>query len=267
MNILEKIIANKRIEIAAHKEIQSPAELAKLCETARTCYSFKIALIESPVGIIAEFKRKSPSKGFIKENAVVADIVPEYAENGAATISVLTDKDFFGGELKDLQEARALLDAKGLKTPLLRKDFIVDEYQIMQAKVMGADVILLIAAALSVAETKTLAKAAHDLGLEVLLEIHNDAELGHINEFVDVVGVNNRNLSTFVTDIQTSFDLSEKIPHNMVRISESGISEPASVRELQSAGFQGFLMGENFMKQADPAQALADFIAQVKVRR
>ena len=267
MNILEKIIANKRIEIAAHKEVQSPAELAKLCETARTCYSFKQALTSSEVGIIAEFKRKSPSKGFIKEGAKIEDIVPGYAQNGAATISVLTDMDFFGGELKDLQEARRLADSLGLKTPLLRKDFIVDEYQIMQAKVMGADVILLIAAALSVFETKTLAKAAHALGLEVLLEIHNDAELGHINEFVDVVGVNNRNLSTFVTDIQTSFDLGEKIPHGIVKISESGISEPATVRELQSAGFEGFLMGENFMKQADPAQALADFIAQVKVSR
>jgi len=267
MNILERIIANKRQEIAGHKDMISMTQLSKACENSRKCYSFKHALTSSETGIIAEFKRKSPSKGFIKEGALVENIVPGYAANGAAAISVLTDTDFFGGELKDLCEARILLENKDLRTPLLRKDFIVDEYQLLQAKVNGADVVLLIAAALTVAETKQLAKQAHQLGLEVLLEIHEDSELGHINEFVDVVGINNRNLSTFVTDIQTSFDLGEKIPHGIVKISESGISEPATVRELQNAGFEGFLMGENFMKQPDPAHALLEFIAQVKVRR
>jgi indole-3-glycerol phosphate synthase len=264
MTILDKIIANKRIEIAQHKSVVSFETLAKACEQSRSTYSFKQALISSETGIISEFKRKSPSKGFIKEGALVSEIVLGYAASGASAISVLTDSDFFGGTLDDLKTARTLLDSQGFKTPLLRKEFIVDEYQLLQAKLYGADVILLIASALTVSETKKLATFAQSLGLEVLLEIHNDDELMHINEFIDVVGVNNRNLSTFVTDIQTSFDLGAKIPTNYIKISESGISEPETVCELQRAGFQGFLMGENFMKQSDPALALAEFIARVK---
>ncbi len=263
MTILDKIIANKRIEIAAQKEVVSPEELKEICLSARTCNSFKAALQASETGIIAEFKRKSPSKGFIKEGAAVKDIVPGYARSGAAAISVLTDGDFFGGSLDDLREARALLDAEGFTTPLLRKEFIVDEYQLYQAKAYGADLVLLIAAVLTPDETERLAQVAHSLGLEVLLEIHNEAELANICADVDVVGINNRNLATFVTDINTSVSLGEKIPHSFIRISESGISEPETVRALRAEGFRGFLMGENFMKQANPAEALQIFIAQV----
>jgi len=264
MTILDKIIANKRIEIAAQKEVVSPDELKEICQTARVCHSFKAALLASETGIIAEFKRKSPSKGFIKEGAAVADIVPGYARSGAAAISVLTDSDFFGGSLDDLREARLLLDAEGFKTPLLRKEFIVDEYQLYQAKACGADFVLLIAAVLTPAETTRLAEVAHALGLEVLLEIHNEAELANISPVIDVVGINNRNLATFVTDINTSVSLGEKIPHSYIRISESGISEPETVRTLRAEGFLGFLMGENFMKQTNPAQALQEFVAAVR---
>ena len=166
--------------------------------------------------------------------------------------------DFFGGELADLELAGSLT-----KTPLLRKDFVVDEYQLYQAKISGASAILLIASALTIDETKQLAKKAKELNLDVLLEIHNEQELHHINDKVDVVGVNNRNLGTFVTDIQISFDLADKIPNDFIKISESGISQPQTVIDLQQAGYKGFLMGENFMKTSNPGKALEDFINQL----
>ena len=166
--------------------------------------------------------------------------------------------DFFGGELADLELAGSLT-----KTPLLRKDFVVDEYQLYQAKISGASAVLLIASALTIEETKQLAKKAKELNLDVLLEIHNEQELHHINDKVDVVGVNNRNLGTFVTDIQISFDLADKIPNDFIKISESGISEPQTVIDLQQAGYKGFLMGENFMKTSNPGKALEDSINQL----
>jgi indole-3-glycerol phosphate synthase len=166
--------------------------------------------------------------------------------------------DFFGGNLADLEAARNLTG-----TPLLRKDFMIDEYQLYQAKLAGASAILLIASALTIAETKQLARTAKELRLDVLLEIHNEQELGHINDKVDVVGVNNRNLGTFVADVQISFDLVEKIPNEFIKISESGISDPQTVIDLQAAGYRGFLMGENFMKTADPGKALDEFIKQL----
>lgn len=257
-SILDKIIANKRLEVERHKKEASINELEKRLSTITTSASFKEAIKNSRTGIIAEFKRRSPSRDWIFKDAKVEDIIPLYSQNGASAISVLTDMDFFGGELADLELARSLT-----KTPLLRKDFVVDEYQLYQAKISGASAILLIASALTIEETKQLAKKAKELNLDVLLEIHNEQELHHINDKVDVVGVNNRNLGTFVTDIQISFDLADKIPNDFIKISESGISEPQTVIDLQQAGYKGFLMGENFMKTSNPGKALEDFINQL----
>ncbi len=257
-SILDKIIANKRLEVERHKKEASINELEKRLSTITTPASFKEAIKNSRTGIIAEFKRRSPSRDWIFKNAKVEDIIPLYSQNGASAISVLTDMDFFGGELADLELAGSLT-----KTPLLRKDFVVDEYQLYQAKISGASAILLIASALTIEETKQLAKKAKELNLDVLLEIHNEQELHHIHDKVDVVGVNNRNLGTFVTDIQISFDLADKIPNDFIKISESGISQPQTVIDLQQAGYKGFLMGENFMKTSNPGKALEDFINQL----
>lgn len=258
INILDKIIANKRLEVERHKKETSINELEKRLSTITTPASFKEAIKNSRTGIIAEFKRRSPSRNWIFKDAKIEDVIPLYSQNGASAISVLTDMDFFGGELADLELAGSLT-----KTPLLRKDFVVDEYQLYQAKISGASAILLIASALTIDETKQLAKKAKELNLDVLLEIHNEQELHHINDKVDVVGVNNRNLGTFVTDIQISFDLADKIPNDFIKISESGISEPQTVIDLQQAGYKGFLMGENFMKTSNPGKALEDFINQL----
>lgn len=261
-NILDKIVANKRIEVAKQKLEYSTGALENLIaerDWRPRKGLFKASLQNSKTGIISEFKRRSPSRGWIFENARIEDVIPLYSKNGASAISVLTDMDFFGGTLADLEHARKLT-----KTPLLRKDFIVDEYQLYQAVVYGACAILLIASALTVEKTKQLAKKAKELGLNVLLEIHNERELGHLNDAVDVVGVNNRNLGTFVTDIQISFDLVDKIPDEFIKISESGISQPQTVIDLRQAGFKGFLMGENFMKTNNPGKALDEFIKQLR---
>ncbi|MDR2955086.1 MAG: indole-3-glycerol phosphate synthase TrpC [Prevotella sp.] len=257
MNILDKIIANKRIEVAGQKSLVSFSQLEESI-TDTPVNSFKKALINSKTGIIAEFKRRSPSRDWIFKDAKVEDVIPLYSQGGASAISVLTDMDFFGGDLDDLKNARSLTD-----TPLLRKDFVIDEYQLYQAKAAGASAILLIASALTIKETKQLATTAKQLGLDVLLEIHNEQELAHINDKVDVVGVNNRNLGTFVTDVQISFDLADRIPDEFVKISESGISQPQTVIDLQSVGYKGFLMGENFMKTSNPGKALEEFIGEL----
>lgn len=255
-NILDTIIDNKRIELVHQKELQSIENLIsqiKIDESNKG--RFKKNLINSNSGIISEFKRKSPSKGWIFENAKIDNVIPAYSKAGASAISVLTDTKFFGGTNEDLQKASKLV-----KTPFLRKDFTIDEYQLYQAAFYGASAILLIASALSIQETKFLAQKANELKLDVLLEIHNEQELNHINEFVDVVGVNNRNLGTFTTDIQISFDLADKIPDDFVKISESGISQPQTVIDLRKVGYRGFLMGENFMKTDNPGSALEEFI-------
>ncbi len=259
INILDKIIANKRIEVEKHKATISYSELEEKITDTSNKHSFKEALVNSSTGIIAEFKRRSPSRDWIFKDAKIEDVIPLYSKNGASAISVLTDIDFFGGTLADLELARSLTT-----TPLLRKDFMIDEYQLYQAKMSGANAILLIASALTVQETKRLAIKAKELGLDVLLEIHNEQELEHINDKVDLVGVNNRNLGTFVTDVQISFDLVDKIPNEFVKISESGISQPQTVIDLQQVGYKGFLMGENFMKTTDPGKALEEFISQLK---
>lgn len=259
-NILDKIIANKKIEVEQQKKQYSINDMMRfIADSSVQPKSFKEALANSSTGIIAEFKRRSPSRDWIFKDAKIEDVVPLYSQNGASAISVLTDMDFFGGNLEDLKNARSLTN-----TPLLRKDFVVDEFQLYQAAWYGASAILLIASALTVEETKALAQKAKQLRLDVLLEIHNEQELDHINQYVDVVGVNNRNLGTFVTDIQVSFDLADKIPAEFVKISESGISQPQTVIDLQQVGYRGFLMGENFMKTNNPGQALEDFINQLR---
>lgn len=258
-NILDKIIANKKIEIGQQKEQFSLKELENKIQYSKKVLSFKESLKQSSTGIISEFKRRSPSRDWIFKKAKIEEVVPFYSENGASAISILTDLNFFGGTLQDLEKAKNITE-----TPLLRKDFMIDEYQLYQAKVYGASAILLIAAALTINETKKLAKKSKELGLDVLLEIHNEKELNHINEWIDVVGVNNRNLKTFITDVQVSFDLAEKIPDEFVKISESGISSTQTIKNLQRVGYKGFLMGENFMKTKDPGKSLKLFIEELE---
>lgn len=260
MNILDKIAAHKREEVRARKE-EIPLEmLALLPHFERNCFSMKESLRASSTGIIAEFKRRSPSLPEINLEADVREITKGYETAGASAISVLTDKEFFGGSMDDLMLAR-----EAVNLPLLRKDFIIDEYQIFEAKAIGADVILLIAAILNRKQIEQFAKTAKKLGLEVLLEVHNVEELERsIFSKIDMIGVNNRNLKTFEVDLENSRMLAEKIPSEFVKISESGISETESIKELQKLGFQGFLIGGNFMKTADPAEGAKNFITKLE---
>lgn len=253
--ILDKILASKIIEVEERKKKMSISDLKQIPGYSNVCLSMKQSLLSSESGIISEFKRKSPSLGWIHHGADVVEITSGYSDAGASGVSILTDLEYFGGTLLDLMTARPAIDC-----PVLRKDFVIDEYQIYEAKAFGADVILLIAAALTVDKTLELAQKAHELGLEVLLEVHNAEEIGHANDFVDMLGVNNRNLKTFEQSIQTSFDLASLIPDKFVKVSESGISKVETVRELRKIGYKGFLMGENFMKEDNPDEALASFI-------
>jgi len=256
MNILDRILETKRAEVAAALA-ESPLEvhLDAARAVSRPARSLAGALAASPTGIIAEFKRRSPSKGFFQPDADVRPIAAGYAERGAAAISVLTDRDYFAGSLDDLRAARQVADV-----PLLRKDFIVDPVQIAQARVAGADAILLIAAALTPERCAELAALARQLGLEVLLELHGEHERGYIGPVVSVVGVNNRDLTTFATDPAVSLRMAPLLPEGVIRISESGIGDPATVRQLRAAGYRGFLMGEQFMRQPDPVAALGAII-------
>ena len=258
-NILDKIIASKVIEVASRKLSTPISALQNAPAFSRKCLSMKQSLLNSESGIISEFKRKSPSLGWIHEDADVVDVTSGYSAAGASGISILTDLEYFGGTPMDLMAARQFITC-----PVLRKDFVIDEYQLFEAKAMGADVILLIAAALTVVQTLQLARKAHELGLEVLLEVHNAEELGYANDFVDMLGVNNRNLKTFEQSIQTSFDLAALIPDKFVKVSESGISKTETVKELRKVGYKGFLMGENFMKEENPAEALSQFVTGLK---
>lgn len=266
MTILDTIIAEKRQEVARLKEANPPCGHCDfLCEASlygpfasRTPISFSAAIRRSATGIIAECKRKSPSKGWIFKEAEAVSVVKGYQAAGAAAVSVLTDGPHFGGSGQDLMAARSIA---GL--PLLRKDFIVDPLQVCQSKALGADVILLIAAALSPNEVRQLASLAHSLSMEVLLEIHSEAELASLCDDVDVVGVNNRDLGSFEVSVETSIQLADKIPDCFLKISESGLSDAHTVKRLQQVGYKGFLMGETFMKEADPGAALAAFIMQL----
>lgn len=259
--ILDKIIANKQNEVNLQKQQVPLKVLESKMLNIKDKASFKNALKQSSTGIIAEFKRKSPSKDWIYKDAKTNEIIPSYSKGGAAAISVLTDTPFFGGNLYDLQEASTLSNI-----PILQKDFIIDEYQIYQAKCFGASAILLIAAALSIEDTKSLAQRARALSLDVLLEIHNENELSYINQYTDVVGVNNRNLKTFETNIETSLQLIDKIPNEFVKISESGISSTQTIKKLRETGYNGFLMGENFMKTNNPGESLKQFINELESR-
>ncbi len=239
-------------EIVAHKQL----ELERLCAKKP---SLREALLQSPSGIIAEFKRRSPSKGWIKEDGR-ADIIPmSYQQNGAAALSILTDEHYFGGCDDFIRQARQ----SGVTLPILYKNFVINEAQLYAAALCGASAVLLIAACLSKQECKQLMDKAHALGMEVLLEMHSESELEYAELEPDVCGINNRNLDSFVTDVENSFRLAELLPKEAVKVSESGISNPETVKKLRSAGFRGFLIGENFMKTADPGQALNEFILQL----
>ena len=261
MNILDKIIEYKKEEVARNKNLVSLAALKQQEGFSREVFSLKDFLLdETKTGIIAEFKRKSPSKGTINDKADVLQVTTAYSNLGASCLSVLTDSNFFGGSAKDLQEARVH------NIPILRKDFIIDEYQLVEARAMGADVILLIAACLTPDRVKELAFFARSLQLEVLLEIHNEAELHHICDEIEIVGVNNRDLKTFSVDINRSIELSKQIPADKLKIAESGIDSIETILTFKNAGFRGFLIGEQFMKQPDPTIAFAEFVKQLKAK-
>lgn len=284
MDILSEITDHKRIEVELQKQAVSPEQLREqvrdLMENSPAPRrSMKRALASSPAGIIAEFKRRSPSKGWIYETAKADEIPAAYEAAGASAISILTDEKFFGGSLRDIRTARPLVDI-----PILRKDFIIDEYQLLQARIAGADAVLLIAACLTQEECADLTARAHTLGLEVLLEIHSPRELAYISKDVDMVGVNNRNLGTFVTDVENSFRIAGQLrqtiagvrnvpdaqgssdtPRNLpLLVSESGISHPETICRLRTAGFRGFLIGETFMKTPQPGDALKGFIQGIE---
>lgn len=244
MDILDQIIATKREELAAMRA-KKP--------------SLRQALIDSKTGIIAEFKRRSPSKGWIKEEGRATDIPLSYQQNGAAAISILTDKQYFGGHDRFIVEARQ----SGVILPVLYKNFVIDEMQLYEAALCGASAVLLIAACLTKQECGKLLQKAHELGLEVLLEMHSEEELCYCELQPDVYGINNRNLGSFVTDVENSFRLAEQLPKDAVKVSESGISKPETIRQLRQAGFQGFLIGETFMRETDPGLALKQFIEKI----
>lgn len=251
MDILQEIVAHKREELA---RMRTPKQ------------SLREALLQSDTGIIAEFKRRSPSKGWIKEDGR-ADLIPlAYQQNGAAALSILTDKHYFGGHDDFIRSARQ----SGVTVPILYKNFVIDEFQLYEAVLCGASAVLLIAACLSVQQCAALLAKAHELGLEVLLEMHSEAELEYAKLVPDLCGINNRNLGTFVTDVSNSFHMADKLRSIFstsgtapVLVSESGISDPDTVRALRAAGYRGFLIGETFMKAPDPGRALNEFIAKI----
>lgn len=260
-DILTEIVEHKRMELRLFKAELPMGVLEEKVGRLPSgdIPSMRSALMESNSGIIAEFKRKSPSKGWIKEEGN-ADIIPlSYQQNGAAALSILTDTRFFGGCDGFIVRARQ----SGVTAPILYKNFVIDEYQLLQARLCGASAVLLIAACLSKQEYRTLQDKAHALGLEVLLEMHSEEELEYAAMQPDMCGINNRNLGTFVTKVENSFRLAEMLPGDACKVSESGISNPDTVRELRQAGFNGFLIGENFMKSAEPGAALSEFIKSI----
>ena len=258
--ILDEIVANKQIETAELKKCLPLAVLKDNPLFLRKTFSLKDALKNSSTGIISEFKRKSPSKGDIHQGIEPKDVVPLYEKYGCTGVSCLADKKYFGGSYQDVIQARANLE----HTPLLFKEFLTDPYQLYLAKSSGADVILLIAACLQPSQCQELALEAKELGLQTLLEIHSEDELSHYNEsYIDVLGVNNRNLKIFKTDVEISKSIVKNLPEDAVKISESGISKPETVATLKKLGFNGFLMGENFMKEQNPGIALKSFIDNV----
>ena len=259
MDILSKIVKDKYKEVDLKKSLIPASQLEQSVLFSRKGASLAVTLRNSSTGIIAEHKRRSPSKSTINQNTNVGQVAKGYEKGGVCGMSVLTDIKYFGGSLEDLLLARA-----SVKMPLLRKEFIIDEYQILEAKAYGADVVLLIAAVLSREEIKTFSELAKSLGLDVLLEIHNEEELHKsIMPSLDMLGVNNRNLKTFEVNLETSKSLSELIPNDFVKVSESGISSIEAIQDLKQYGYQGFLIGENFMKTNNPGQSAKTFIEKL----
>ena len=265
MDILEEIVAHKRIEVERFKEMLSEREIHSRVEALMSSPeghdvpSMSKTIKESATGIIAEFKRKSPSKGCIKEEGKAGVIPMSYQQNGASAISILTDEKYFGGKDEFIVEARK----SGVTIPVLYKNFVIDEYQLFQARLCGASAALLIAAELTKAECRNLLRTAHELQLEVLLEMHSEEELEYAELEPDLCGINNRNLGTFITSVDNSFRLASLLPKDAVKVSESGISNPDTIRQLQTAGFKGFLIGECFMKEDNPGESLAHFISKI----
>ena len=260
-DILEEIVAWKRVEVETMKKILPEREIHSRVEKilGGETASLRKALAESGSGIIAEFKRKSPSKGWIKEEGKAAEIPLAYQSNGASAVSILTDEKYFGGCDAFITEARK----SGVTIPILYKNFVVDEYQLFQARLCGASAVLLIAADLKKSECRSLTDMAHELQLEVLLEMHNERETEYAETEPDLCGINNRNLGTFITDVENSFRLASLLPADAIKVSESGISDPETVRSLRLAGYRGFLIGENFMKTESPGMALKNFIEEI----
>lgn len=259
MTILDTIIRQKKVEVIQRKERISVKKLESMEGFHQQTFSLREFILDSSkTGIIAEFKRKSPSKGIINATADVRETTDMYTQLGASAVSVLTDEEFFGGTLNDLSAAR--FNA----VPLLRKDFIVDEYQLIESKAYGADIILLIAACLSPLRVLQLASFAKKMGLNVLLEIHDESELKHVCDGVDAVGINNRNLKTFEVNLDQSIQLFHRLPKEKLRIAESGIDSMDTLLRLKNEGFDGFLIGEKFMKEENPGKAFSDFISPLK---
>lgn len=261
-DILQEIVAHKRQELERMKT-KTPERLLH-AEVERMLggrvASLREAVSQSATGIIAEFKRRSPSKGWIKQEGKASRIPLSYQQQGAAAVSILTDSHYFGGCDTFVTEAREA----GVTIPILYKNFVVDEYQLFQARRCGASAVLLIAACLSKQECRQLLRMAHELQLEVLLEMHGEQEAEYADWEPDLCGVNNRNLGSFVTSIDNSFRMASLLPAEAVKVSESGISRPDVIRELQIAGFQGFLIGETFMREDDPGEALGSFIREIQ---
>ena len=259
MNILDKIVADKYKEVALKKQVVPSSQLEQSALFKREGNSLANALKNSNSGIIAEHKRRSPSKDTINQNTNVSQVALGYQKAGVCGMSVLTDIKYFGGSLEDLLLARAAVD-----TPLLRKEFIIDEYQIIEAKAHGADTILLISAILSKNEIKSLSELAKSIGLDVLLEVHNEKELHKsLLPSIDMLGVNNRDLKSFKVNLDTSKKLAALIPNDFVKVSESGISSVDAIKELKTYGYQGFLIGENFMKTNNPSKSALEFIQKI----
>ena len=260
MKILDKIVRDKKLEVDKLSSNTSIKELESSRLFSRQCISLKDSILKSTGGIICEFKRRSPSNNNINYKSNVSEVVKGYQKAGAAGLSILTNKQYFDGDIQDILEIRDITSI-----PILRKEFIISEYQIIEAKSIGSDAILLIASILSKEEIKNYSSLAKNIGLEVLFEIHDAEELEKISgENIDIIGVNNRNLDTLEIDIQNSVDLYSKIPNSFVKISESGISKVESILKLREVGYQGFLIGENFMKTDDPFESAYNFIKKVK---
>ncbi|MDD3510818.1 MAG: indole-3-glycerol phosphate synthase TrpC [Fermentimonas sp.] len=261
-DVLSEIVAHKRIEVERQKELVPLSEIEKQLSQNRDIvfHSLKGSLERSKTGIISEFKRRSPSKGWLHQDADVNAITKEYEIAGASALSVLTDEKYFGGTITDLRTA-----VNNVQIPVMRKEFVVDEYQIYEAKLAGASAILLIAAAITLDESKRFTELAQQLKLDVLLELHDEKETDYITPLNNLIGVNNRNLGSFVTDLQKSFRMAELLPKEAVWVSESGISDANTVKELRDAGYKGFLIGEYFMKSGNPGESLSRFIQQIEM--